>query len=85
MKRQLMYYKVFIILGLGILAICITRSALAVDGNPPIFNDLFIFITLAGSLAVGIVGYHCLLKHDCLRHTWVRGWRTHYSLLTNLR
>ena len=59
-----MHYKTFILLGLGILAIFVIRSALAVNGNPPMLNDLFTLFTLAGSLAVLIAGYRCLRKHD---------------------
>jgi hypothetical protein len=64
MKLHLMQYRTFAIISLGILAIFVIRTALAVHGNLPMLNDLFTLITLASSLAVLIVGVRCLYKRD---------------------
>ncbi len=64
MKRFISHYGMFLLLVMGIIAVFVVRTALAVSGDPPRLNDLFTVITLAGSLVIWIVGYRSLHRSD---------------------
>ncbi len=64
MRRRFSQYGVFLFLVVSILTLFIVRTALAARGYPPMFNDLFTAITLAGSLAVWIAGHRGLRRSD---------------------
>lgn len=64
MKHSFSQYRVFLFFVVSILTIFIVRTALAVRGTPPRFNDLFTVSTLAGSLIVWIAGYRSLQRSD---------------------
>jgi hypothetical protein len=63
-KRYVLCYGTLLLLGAGILAVFVTRTALATIGQPPRLDDWFTIITLAGSLAVWIAGHRYLHRGD---------------------
>ena len=62
-KRLSQYTKPLLVV-VGILAVFVTRTVLAMRGDPPLLSDLFTLITLIGSLAVLIAGFRSLQRID---------------------
>ncbi len=64
MKGQRSQYTTLAVLATGILALFVVRTALARNGTPPRLDDLFMAITLVGSVVVLIRGHRTLRVRD---------------------